>query len=55
MTPLDAAIVRISHKLVQTEEAFAQAVEKIRELERENANLRKSRDTRHADQQPETD
>jgi hypothetical protein len=51
MTPLDAAIVRISHKLVQTEEAFALAVERIKELERENANLRKSRTS----QQPETD
>jgi hypothetical protein len=54
MTPLDAAIVRISHKLVQTEEAFAQAVERIKELERENANLRQTRATGRAEQ-PETD
>ena len=54
MTPLDAAIVRISHKLVQTEEAFAQAVERIRELERENADLRKSRNPGRAEP-PETD
>lgn len=53
MTPLDAAIVRISHKLVQTEEAFTQAVERIRELERENAMLR--RDAAPAPDKPETD